>query len=135
MLCALAAELDKAVMLITMWRFGDFPGRASGNTRPSCTGFVMPILTKIIGLIPPMVRSLRAALLEVYGSDYFVCREDTGFHGGELTRWFVLRNASGPLVTVAIAGGFWFRSGRLSSRSPFVLPGYRTRHGDCCEFA
>lgn len=115
-----------AVMLITYVALpsGIFPVAGLGNTMGDhVLALVMPILTVTIGLIPPMVRSLRAALLEVYGSDYFIAAKTLGFHGGELTRWFVLRNASGPLVTVAASQAGFALFGTTVVEVAFALPG------------
>lgn len=128
-LCALGIGLPSfwiAVMLITYVALPTkwFPVAGIGTTFDAhVRSVLLPIITVAIGVMPPMVRSLRATLLEVNGADYVIAAKTLGFSGMRLTRSFVLRNAVGPLVTVTAAQAGFALFGTTVVEVAFSLPG------------
>jgi peptide/nickel transport system permease protein len=83
----------------------------------------LPSLTVAIGLAPVIIRSLRASMLEVLGSDYVTTARSKGVHGSRLLIRHVLRNAVIPAVTVlGINIGFLVGT-TLIVENVFAIPG------------
>jgi peptide/nickel transport system permease protein len=60
----------------------------------------LPSLTIAVGIVPLLVRSLRAELLRVEGSDYVVTARAKGLSEARIRLRHVLRNALAPSVTL-----------------------------------
>lgn len=115
-----------AIMLITYVALpsGRIPVAGIGQTVPQhVLAMVLPIVTVALGLIPPMVRSLRSTLLETSRADYVEAARTLGFSGMDLTGPFILRNAVGPLVTIATAQAGFALFGTTVVEVAFGLPG------------
>ena len=115
-----------AIMLITYVALpsGKIPVAGIGETAGQhVLAMLLPIVTVSLGLIPPMVRSLRATLLETEHSDFVLAAQTLGFSGRELTWSFIMRNAVGPLVTVATAQAGFALFGTTVVEVAFGLPG------------
>ena len=115
-----------AIMLITYVALpsGKIPVAGIGETAGQhVLAMLLPIVTVSLGLIPPMVRSLRATLLETEHSDFVLAAQTLGFSGSELTWSFIMRNAVGPLVTVATAQAGFALFGTTVVEVAFGLPG------------
>jgi peptide/nickel transport system permease protein len=83
----------------------------------------LPSLTVAISLAPVIIRSLRASMLEVLGSDYVTTARSKGVHGSRLLTRHVLRNAVIPAITVlGINIGFLVGT-TLIVEDVFAIPG------------
>ena len=83
----------------------------------------LPSLTVAIGLAPVIIRSLRASMLEVLGSDYVTTARSKGVHGSRLLTRHVLRNAVIPAVTVLGINIGFLVGGTLVVENVFAIPG------------
>jgi len=84
---------------------------------------VLPALVVGIGLAPPMIRSLRATMLELADAEFVLAARTLGFSGTDVVRRFQLRNAVPPLVTVTAAQAGFALFGTVVVEVAFGLPG------------
>lgn len=80
---------------------GWFPVAGLGDS-PSelIVSLVLPAITGAILLTPILARSLRSSLIDVFGSEYVAVARSLGVSGFTLFRKHILRNASGPVITL-----------------------------------
>ena len=64
-------------------------------------------MTLALGLAPVVARSLRTSMIDVLESEYVVAARSVGVGGARLFRWYVLRNALSPAISLlAVQIGF-----------------------------
>lgn len=89
--------LVRYVALPTGWfpvsGFGDGVG---GHVR----SVVLPAVSLSLALAPVIARSLRSSMVEVLDSDYVAAARAIGLRGLRLLRWYVLRNAVPPAISL-----------------------------------
>ncbi len=83
----------------------------------------LPALTIAIAISPITIRSLRASMLEVLGSDYVVSARAKGLTERRVLVAHVLRNAMIPTVTVLGLNIGWLVGNTLIVEKVFALPG------------
>jgi len=108
------------VALPTGW----FPAGGFGDTIPQhARSIFLPALTLAIGTAPILIRSLRASIISVLGSEYVATARSLGVSEARLIRRFVLRNAAAASVTLlALEIGFLL-FGAVVIETTFALPG------------
>ncbi|MGH3449848.1 MAG: ABC transporter permease [Haloechinothrix sp.] len=84
---------------------------------------VLPATVLAISLTAPMIRSLRATMIELAGAEFVLAARTLGFGGGELVRRFQLRNAVSPLITVTAAQAGYALFGTVVIEVAFGMPG------------
>lgn len=84
---------------------------------------VLPATVVAISILAPMVRSLRAAMMELEDAEFVLAARTLGFRGGTLLRSFQLRNAVPPLITVTAAQAGYALFGTVVVEVAFGLPG------------
>jgi peptide/nickel transport system permease protein len=68
---------------------------------------VLPAVTLALGLAPVVARSLRTSMIDVLESEYVVAARSVGVRGARLFRWYVVRNALSPAISLlAVQIGF-----------------------------
>jgi peptide/nickel transport system permease protein len=108
------------VALPTGWfPVGGFGTTLAGHLR----SMVLPGLTLGIAMAPPMIRGLRASIVDVLGSDYVSFGRSLGTTGLRMQRRFVLRNALPPVVTLLAVQSGYFLFGAVVLETAFALPG------------
>lgn len=83
----------------------------------------LPSLTIAIGIIPLIIRSLRAETLKVAGSDFVTTARAKGLGERQIRRRHVLRNALAPTVTVLAVNVSFLVGGTLVIEQVFSLGG------------
>ncbi len=115
-----------AIMAISLIALptGWFPvagvGRGGGDF---VRAMVLPSLVVALSIIAPMIRSLRAAMIELNSTEFVYAARTLGFNGGQVTRLFQLRNAVSPLVIVTAAQAGYALFGTVVVEVAFGLPG------------
>jgi peptide/nickel transport system permease protein len=105
-------------------RFRVFPvGGYGSGLGGHLRSMFLPSLTVAIALAPVIIRSLRASMLEVLGSDYVTTARSKGVHGSRLLLRHVLRNAVIPAVTVLGINIGFLVGGTLIVEDVFAIPG------------
>ena len=113
-----------ALIYLFALKFRVFPVGGYGNGLGGhLRSMFLPSLTVAIGLAPVIIRSLRASMLEVLGSDYVTTARSKGVHGSRLLTRHVLRNAVIPAVTVLGINIGFLIGGTLIVENVFALPG------------
>ncbi|MFG1689727.1 ABC transporter permease [Nonomuraea sp. NPDC049269] len=84
---------------------------------------VLPAIVVAASMAPPMIRSLRAALIELTGAEFVLAGRTLGYRGRDLVRAFQLRNAVSPLVSVTAAQAGYALFGTVVVEVAFGLPG------------
>ena len=84
---------------------------------------VLPASVVAISILAPMVRSLRATMMELEEAEFVLAARTLGFRGGSLLRRFQLRNAVPPLITVTAAQAGYALFGTVVVEVAFGLPG------------
>jgi len=108
------------VALPTGWfPVAGFGSGAAGHAR----GLILPALVVAISVAPPMIRSLRAALIELTGAEFVLAGRTLGYTGRSLVKTFQLRNAVSPLVSVTAAQAGYALFGTVVVEVAFGLPG------------
>lgn len=87
------------------------------------TAMVLPSIVVALSVAPPMIRSLRAALIELAEAEFVVAGRTLGYQGRDLFRFFQLRNAVSPLVSVTAAQAGYALFGTVVVEVAFGLPG------------
>jgi len=114
------------IMLILVFglKLGWFPVAGYGETLPEhVRGMVLPGLTIALTLSPILIRSLRASMIDVLGSDYIVTARSKGLSSGEVMRRHALRNAAISSVTVLGVNIAYLTGSTLVVERVFSLPG------------
>ena len=112
--------LIRTVAMPTGW----FPVGGFGDTTAEhLRSIILPALTLAIGVIPLLVRSLRASILEVLGSDHVTTARAMGLPSRTVMRRFVLRNASAPTISVLSLNLGYLLFGAVVIEATFALPG------------
>ncbi len=114
------------IMLILVFglKLGWFPVAGYGETLPEhVRGMVLPGLTIALTLSPILIRSLRASMIDVLGSDYIVTARSKGLSSSEVMRRHALRNAAISSVTVLGVNIAYLTGSTLVVERVFSLPG------------
>lgn len=115
-----------AIMAITLIALptGWFPvagiGRGPGEF---LRAMVLPSLVVALSILAPMIRSLRAAMIELNVAEFVYAARTLGFDRGQVTRSFQMRNAVSPLVVVTAAQAGYALFGTVVVEVAFGLPG------------
>ncbi len=83
----------------------------------------LPALTLAIAMTPTTIRSLRASMINVLGSDYVGTARSKGAAGIPLFRQHVLRNAAIPTVSIIGVNLGYLVGGSLIIEKVFAVPG------------
>lgn len=84
---------------------------------------VLPAFTVAFGVLPLVVRSLRAAMLEVLDADYVATARAKGLREAQVLRRHVLRNALIPAVNLLGVNLAFLVGGTFVVERVFALPG------------
>ncbi|WP_433830098.1 ABC transporter permease [Actinoplanes sp. CA-015351] len=84
---------------------------------------VLPSVVVAISITAPMIRSLRATMIDLHEAEFVVAARTLGFTGLALLRQFQLRNAVPPLITVTAAQAGYALFGTVVVEVAFGLPG------------
>lgn len=87
---------------------------------------VLPALTLSLGLAPPLVRSLRERLLEVYSADFVTTLRAAGVPERRVVLGHVLRNAAAPTTTLLGVNVAYLIGGTLVVERVFGINGLGT---------
>ena len=83
----------------------------------------LPALTIALSIVPILVRSLRASILEAIGSDYVRTARAKGLHERAVVTAHVLRNALIPALTLLGLSVGYLMGGTVIVENVFSLPG------------
>jgi peptide/nickel transport system permease protein len=83
----------------------------------------LPSFTLGLAVAPLLVRSLRAAMVQVLAADHVVAARAAGVSGLRLVRFFVLRNSLVPTVALLATTVGYLLFGAVLVESVFGLPG------------
>ncbi len=115
-----------AIMMIVLIALptGWFPIAGIGDTPAEfLRSLVLPALVVALSIAAPMVRALRATMIELQDAEFVRAAETFGFRGRSLVTGFQLRNAVPPLVTVTAAQAGYALFGTVLVEVAFSLPG------------
>ncbi|GAB3485910.1 ABC transporter permease [Flexivirga sp.] len=84
---------------------------------------VLPAITIALSIVPLLVRGLRAAMIESYGSEYVMFARSKGLTAGPIRRRYVLRNAGISGVSILGIQVGALASGALVIEQVFAIPG------------
>lgn len=84
---------------------------------------VLPSVVVALSITAPMIRSLRATMIELHEAEFVLAARTLGYGGLALLRGFQLRNAVTPLVTVTAAQAGYALFGTVVVEVAFGLPG------------
>jgi peptide/nickel transport system permease protein len=114
------------IMLILLLAVGlrAFPVGGYGTTAADHPYYLfLPALTLAITMCPTIIRSLRASIINVLGSEYIGTAKSKGSYGAALFRGHVLRNAAIPTVSIIGVNLGFLVGGSLVIEKVFALPG------------
>ena len=112
-----------AIRLVAM-PTGWFPVAGLGDDPGThIRAFVLPAIVVALSILAPMVRSLRATMIELHEAEFVLAARTLGYRGGSLLRRFQLRNAVSPLVAVTAAQAGYALFGTVVVEVAFGLPG------------
>lgn len=101
-----------------------FPVGGYGKTAGEHVYYLfLPALTLAIAMTPTTIRSLRASMINVLGSDYVGTARSKGAAGIPLFRQHVLRNAAIPTVSIIGVNLGYLVGGSLIIEKVFAVPG------------
>ncbi len=101
-----------------------FPVSGYGSSIPQhLRGLVLPGLTIAITLSPILIRSLRASMIDVLGSDFIVTARAKGLSPSRVILGHALRNAAVASVTVLGVNIAYLTGSTLVVERVFSLPG------------
>ncbi len=110
----------RLVALPTGW----FPVAGTGEgTGDFLRALVLPSSVVAVSILAPMVRSLRATMMELEDAEFVLAARTLGFGGLSLLRQFQLRNAVPSLITVTAAQAGYALFGTVVVEVAFGLPG------------
>jgi len=103
---------------------GLFPVGGFGETTlEHLRSIVLPALTLAIAIAPIQIRSLRASVVSVLGSDHVMTGRSMGIEPARLMRRFVLRNAAPPTIAILALDIGFLLFGAVVIETTFALPG------------
>jgi peptide/nickel transport system permease protein len=103
---------------------GLFPVGGFGDTLPEhLRSIVLPAVTLAVSIAPIQIRSLRASIIAVLGTDYVTTGRALGVSPARLMRRFVLRNAAPPVIAILALDAGFLLFGAVVVESTFALPG------------
>lgn len=114
------------IMLILLLAVGlrAFPVGGYGSTAADHPYYLfLPAFTLAITMCPTIIRSLRASIINVLGSEYIGTAKSKGSYGAALFRGHVLRNAAIPTVSIIGVNLGFLVGGSLVIEKVFALPG------------
>jgi peptide/nickel transport system permease protein len=114
------------IMLILVFglKLGWFPVGGFGNDLAAhLRSIVLPGITVALTLSPILIRSLRASMIDVLGSDYIVTARAKGISTARVVFGHALRNASVSSVTVLGVNIAYLTGSTLVIERVFSLPG------------
>lgn len=116
------------VGIILVWvlglKAGLFPVSGFGTTYlVHAQSIILPGLTVAVSLVPILVRSLRASLVDVLGSDYVTTARAKGLSTSRVVLGHALRNAAISSVTVLGVNIAYLVGSTLVVEKVFALPG------------
>jgi peptide/nickel transport system permease protein len=112
------------LILLVALPTGVFPVGGFGSTpMEHLRSIVLPALTLAISIAPLQVRSLRAAMITVLGSDYVTTGRALGVSPARIVRRFVLRNAIPPTISILALNVGYLLFGAVVIETTFALPG------------
>lgn len=119
------------VGIILVWvlglKSGLFPVSGFGDTLVvHVQSIILPGLTVAVSLVPILVRSLRASLVDVLGSDYVTTARAKGLSTARVVVGHALRNAAISSVTVLGVNIAYLVGSTLVVEKVFALPGIGT---------
>ena len=97
-------------------------GIGTGPLEP-LRSLVLPALAVSLGLIPPLVRSLRSELLEVFSADFVTTLRAAGIPERRVVFGHILRNASLPTLTLLSVSVSYLIGGTLVVEQVFGING------------
>jgi peptide/nickel transport system permease protein len=100
-------------------------GIGTGPLEP-LRSLVLPAFAVSLGLIPPLVRSLRAALLDVFSADFVTTLRAAGIPERRVVFGHILRNASLPTITLLSVSVSYLIGGTLVVEQVFGINGLGT---------
>jgi peptide/nickel transport system permease protein len=110
----------RLVALPTGW----FPVAGAGDgLAEHLRAYVLPSSVVAISIMAPMIRSLRATMIDLHEAEFVLAARTLGYHGRALLGGFQLRNAVPPLVTVTAAQAGYALFGTVVVEVAFGLPG------------
>jgi peptide/nickel transport system permease protein len=103
---------------------GLFPVGGFGETiAEHFRSIILPALTLAIATAPIQIRSLRASITSVLGSDQVTTGRSMGIRSSRLMRRFVLRNAAPPTIAILALDIGFLLFGAVVIETTFALPG------------
>jgi peptide/nickel transport system permease protein len=94
-----------------------------GGSDRGLASFVLPAIAVALALAPPIIRSLRAQLLEVLEADFVVTARAAGLSRTRVLVGHVLRNAALPTVTLFGLNIAYLLGGTLVVEQVFAIQG------------
>lgn len=94
-----------------------------GGSDRGFASFVLPAVAVALALAPPIIRSLRAQLLEVLESDFVITARAAGLSRGRVLVVHVLRNAALPTLTLFGLNIAYLLGGTLVVEQVFAIQG------------
>jgi peptide/nickel transport system permease protein len=89
------------LILLLSLKAGAFPASGFGTGLANhVRSIILPALTVALALVPILVRSLRASMINVLQSDYIVTAQSKGLSAGRVVFGHALRNAAISSITV-----------------------------------
>ncbi|BCJ34055.1 peptide ABC transporter permease [Actinocatenispora thailandica] len=104
---------------VAIFPAGGYPASIGGRA----WALVLPALTIALGTVPIMVRGLRAAMTESYGSEYVAFARSKGLPERPIRYRYVLRNAGISGVSILGIQVGALASGALVIEQVFAIPG------------
>jgi peptide/nickel transport system permease protein len=103
---------------------GLFPVGGFGETTAEhLRSIILPAVTLAIAIAPIQIRSLRASITSVLGSDHVTTGRSMGIPPSRLMRRFVLRNAAPPTIAILALDIGFLLFGAVVIETTFALPG------------
>jgi peptide/nickel transport system permease protein len=103
---------------------GLFPVGGFGETIPEhLRSIFLPAVALAIAIAPIQIRSLRASIISVLGSDHVTTGRSMGIPPSRLMRRFVLRNAAPPTIAILALDIGFLLFGAVVIETTFALPG------------
>ena len=104
---------------VALFPAGGYPDDLAGRA----WSLVLPSLTIALSIVPLLVRGLRAAMIESFGSEYVSFARSKGLAEGPVRRHYVLRNAGISGVSILGIQVGALASGALVIEQVFAIPG------------
>ncbi len=104
---------------VALFPAGGYPDDLAGRA----WALVLPSLTIALSIVPLLVRGLRAAMIESFGSEYVAFARSKGLAEAPVRRRYVLRNAGISGVSILGIQVGALASGALVIEQVFAIPG------------